>query len=200
MPVTHTISKGAATREMIIDRAYALACAAGLESLSIGVLAQNAGMSKSGVFAHFGSREELQAAVLDSAAERFVEHVMGSALKVPRGVQRLRRIVENWFDWVNHESGGCLLLSAVSEFDDRPGPMRDRVIEQQNRWRREIARAVGIARDTGELNAATDPAQVAFEIYAIALMVHHDAGLFGYDDALLHGRRAFERLLESCLA
>lgn len=200
MPVTHTMSKGAATREMIIDRAYALACAAGLESLSIGVLAQNAGMSKSGVFAHFGSREELQAAVLDSAAERFVEHVMGSALKVPRGVQRLRRIVENWFDWVNHESGGCLLLSAVSEFDDRPGPMRDRVIEQQNRWRREIARAVGIARDTGELNAATDPAQVAFEIYAIALMVHHDAGLFGYDDALLHGRRAFERLLESCLA
>ncbi|HMM67315.1 MAG TPA: TetR/AcrR family transcriptional regulator [Dokdonella sp.] len=200
MSVTNSSSKGAATREMIIDRAYALACAAGLESLSIGVLAQHSGMSKSGVFAHFGSREDLQAAVLDSAAERFVDHVMASALKVPRGVARLRKIVENWFDWVNHESGGCLLLSAVSEFDDRPGPMRDRVVEQQNRWRSEIAKAVRIARETGELKASVDPGQVAFEIYAIALMVHHDAGLFGYEDARLHGRRAIERLLESCLA
>jgi AcrR family transcriptional regulator len=200
MSVINSSSKGAATREMIIDRAYALACAAGLESLSIGVLAQHSGMSKSGVFAHFGSREDLQAAVLDSAAERFVDHVMASALKVPRGVARLRKIVENWFDWVNHESGGCLLLSAVSEFDDRPGPMRDRVVEQQNRWRSEIAKAVRIARETGELKASVDPGQVAFEIYAIALMVHHDAGLFGYEDARLHGRRAIERLLESCLA
>ncbi len=200
MSVATPTSKGAATREMIIDRAYALACAAGLESLSIGVLAQHSGMSKSGVFAHFGSREDLQAAVLDSAAERFVDHVMASALKVPRGVARLRKIVENWFDWVNHESGGCLLLSAVSEFDDRPGPMRDRVVEQQNRWRSEIAKAVRIARETGELKASVDPGQVAFEIYAIALMVHHDAGLFGYEDARLHGRRAIERLLESCLA
>lgn len=200
MPISLATPKGAATREMIIDRAYALARAAGLEGLSIGVVAQNAGMSKSGVFAHFGSREELQFAVLDAAAKRFVDFVMSRALKVPRGVGRLRAIVENWFEWVDHESEGCLLLSAVSEYDDRPGPMRDRVIEQQNQWRAGIARAVQIARDCGDLAGSVDPEQIAFEIYAIALMVHHDAGLYGYADAKVRGRRAFERLLESCLS
>jgi AcrR family transcriptional regulator len=199
MPVVLATAKGVATREMIIDQAYSLACAVGLESLSIGVLAHNAGMSKSGVFAHFGSREELQLAVLDAAAQRFATHVMASAMNVPRGTQRLRAIVENWFDWVNHETGGCLLLSAVSEYDDRPGPMRDRIIEQQKKWRSEIAKSVRIARDNGDLLATVDPDQIAFEIYAVALMVHHDAGLFGYEGALQRGRRAFERLLDSCL-
>jgi AcrR family transcriptional regulator len=183
---------------MILDRAYSLARAGGLEALSIGVLAQSAGMSKSGVFAHFGSREELQLAVLDTAAERFAEHVMGNALSEPRGVRRLHRVVENWFDWVNHETGGCLLLSAVSEYDDRPGPMRDRVMDQQKRWRAQIARTVRQTMETGEFQAILDPEQVAFEIYAIALIVHHDAGLFGYDNALDRGRRAIHRLFASC--
>jgi AcrR family transcriptional regulator len=198
MTLPLSTSKGAATREMILERAYALARETGLESLSIGGLALSAGMSKSGVFAHLGSREELQLAVLDSAAQRFAEHVMASAMKAPKGVKRLGVIVENWFDWVNHESGGCLLLSAVSEYDDRPGPMRDRVIAQQRRWREQIARAVQQAIDSGEFQAALDASQIAYEIYAIALMVHHDAGLFGYSDALERGRRAIRRLFDSC--
>src|SRR5690606_10189668 len=104
--------KGAATREAIIDRAYGIARSAGLEGLSIGPLAQAVGMSKSGVFAHFGSREELQLAVLDAAAERFVAHVLHPALRQPRGLPRLRAIMEGWFDWGRQSEGGCVLLGA----------------------------------------------------------------------------------------
>lgn len=191
-------SKGAATREAIIDRAYGIACAAGLEGLSIGPLAQAVGMSKSGVFAHFGSREDLQLAVLDAAGERFVAHVLRPALSQARGVARLRGILEAWFDWVRQsEGGGCLLLSAASEYDDRPGPLRDRIVENELRWRQEIVRAVSLAVETGELAADTDPSLMAFELYALALTVHHDAGLFGFDLAVERGRRSLERLLRS---
>lgn len=191
-------SKGAATREAIIEHAYGIACSAGLEGLSIGPLAQAVGMSKSGVFAHFGSREDLQLAVLDAAGERFIHHVLLPALKTPRGLARLRAIVANWFDWVRHSNdGGCLFLAAVTEYDDRPGPQRDRLLQHETRWRAEIARAISLAVDAGELRADTDPTQLAFEIYSLALMVHHEAGLFGYDPARERGERALDRLLAS---
>ncbi|AWV07340.1 TetR/AcrR family transcriptional regulator [Marilutibacter maris] len=187
--------KGTATREAIIDQAYGFACAGGLESLSIGPLAQAVGMSKSGVFAHFGSREDLQLAVLDHAGERFVNAVLTPALAQPRGLARLRAIVLGWFDWARQNEGGCLLVAAVSEYDDRPGPLRDRVLMQQHAWRGELARAIRLAVDVGELGADTEPEQMAFELYAIALGVHHDAGLFGYASAAERGRKGLERLL-----
>ncbi|HEY0505307.1 MAG TPA: TetR/AcrR family transcriptional regulator [Lysobacter sp.] len=190
-------SKGAATRDAIIERAYGIACSAGLEGLSIGPLAQAVGMSKSGVFAHFGSREDLQLAVLDAAGERFVAHVLLPALKQPRGLARLRAILEAWYDWVRQSEGSCLLLSAASEYDDRPGMLRDRLVLHEQRWRQEIARAVGLAIQTGELAADTDPDQMAFELAGLALVVHHDAGLFGFDLAVERGRRALERLFRS---
>lgn len=190
-------AKGASTRDAILDHAYGIACCAGLEGLSIGPLAQSVGMSKSGVFAHFGSREELQLAVMDSAAKRFVAHVMLPALKRPRGIPRLRAIIEAWFDWVRHNDGGCLLLTAVGEYDDRPGVLRERVVAQQAQWRDELARAVALAVEEGHLRADTDGQELAFEISALALAVHHDAGLFGYEPARAHGLRAFERLIRS---
>ena len=191
-------SKGAATRDAIIDRAYGIACSAGLEGLSIGPLAQAVGMSKSGVFAHFGSREDLQLAVLDSAGERFASHVLLPAIRQPRGLPRVRALMEGWFDWAHQtEGGGCLLLSAVSEYDDRPGPQRDRVLHYETRWRQEISRTVQIAVDTGDLAADTEPEQMAFELYALALMVHHDSGLFGLERAIARGRKSLERLLRS---
>ena len=101
-------SKGAATREVILDRAYGIASQSGLEGLSIGPLAQVVGMSKSGVFAHFGSREDLQLAVLDSAATRFGEMVLVASLSEPRGLPRLRAIMRNWFEWVRTTVGGCI--------------------------------------------------------------------------------------------
>ncbi|RDZ28448.1 TetR/AcrR family transcriptional regulator [Lysobacter silvisoli] len=192
--------KGAATRDAILEQAYSIACSAGLEGLSIGPLAAAVGMSKSGVFAHFGSREDLQLAVLDTASQRFVAYVLLPALKRPRGLARLRAIVEAWFDWSRHTDGGCVLLAAVHEYDDRPGALRDNVFGQQQRWHRELGRAAQLAIDTGELGADTDTEQLAFEIYGIALVVHHDAGLYGFDTAAARGRRAFERLIGSYAA
>ncbi len=115
-------SKGAATREAIIERAYEMARVSGVEGISIGPLAQVVGMSKSGVFAHFGSREELQLAVIQAGATRFSEAVLLPALSQPRGVPRLRAIMLNWFEWVRSTNrGGCVLMSSVTEYDDRPG-------------------------------------------------------------------------------
>jgi AcrR family transcriptional regulator len=184
-------SKGAATREVILDRAYGIASQSGLEGLSIGPLAQAVGMSKSGVFAHFGSREDLQLAVLDSAAERFGEMVLIASLSEPRGLPRLRAIMRNWFEWVRNTVGGCVLMAAASEYDDRPGPLRDRVRANELRWRAALQRAVQLAIDGGEL-AVDDPGQYVFELYAIALGVHHDAGLFGFDTARRHGDAAVD--------
>ena len=197
--MTPSPTKGATTREVILARSYALACVNGLEGLTIGGLAEQVGMSKSGVFAHFGSREDLQLATLDYGGELFIRDVLLPALKEKRGLARLRAIFANWSEWVRHEDdGGCLFLAAASEYDDRPGPIRDRVIQQEADWREQLARAVQLAVDTGELAADTDPVQMAFEIYAIALAVHHDAGLTGYDDAAARGFRAFERLIRGC--
>lgn len=185
-------AKGAATHEAILDRAYAIACADGLEGLSIAPLAQAVGMSKSGVFAHFGSREGLQLAVLDSAAERFGNAVLIAALSQPRGLPRLRAIMRNWFDWVRGSAGGCVLLGAATEFDDRRGPVRDRVLANDLRWRAELQRTIQQAVDAGHLRAG-DSGQYVFELFAIALAVHHDAGLYGFDRAQLQGLAAVER-------
>ena len=186
-------SKGAATRDSIVARAYDIARASGVEGLSIGPLAAAVGMSKSGVFAHFGSREDLQLAVLEEAALRFGNAVLMPALSQPRGLPRLRAIMEHWFEWVRSTAGGgCVLMASVVEYDDRPGALHDQVMHNERRWRHELARAVQIAIDVGHL-AQGDVEQYVFELYAIPLTVHHEAGLFGYDQARRHGDAAVER-------
>jgi AcrR family transcriptional regulator len=184
-------SKGAATREAIIDRAYEIARFSGVEGLSIGPLAGAVGMSKSGVFAHFGSREDLQLAVIESAAARFGEAVFLPALSQPRGLPRLRALMHNWFEWVRCNSGGCVLLGSVTEYDDRPGPLRDQVLRNEQRWRDLLRRAIQLAIECGHLRAG-DTDQYAFELYAFPLAVHHEAGLFGYEQARRHGDAAVE--------
>lgn len=185
-------TKGAATREAIIERAFEIARFAGLEGLSIGPLAQAVGMSKSGVFAHFGSREDLQLAVIEHAATEFGSMVLIPALSQPRGLPRLRAIMHNWFEWVRGNSGGCVLLGSVTEYDDRPGPLRDRVLANEQRWRSMLSRATQLAIDEGHLRPG-DTEQYAFELYAIPLTVHHKAGLFGYEQARALGDKAAER-------
>src|SRR5690606_11193994 len=175
-------AKGAATREAIVDRAYAIACANGLEGLSIAPLADAVRMSQSGVFAHFGSREGLPLAVLADAAERFGIAVLIPPLSRPRGQPRLRAIMQYWFEWRRLTAGGCVLLGAASEYDDRRGPLRDRVVHNDLRWRAELRRAIGQAVEVGHL-APGDADQRVFELYAIALAVHHDAGLYDYETA-----------------
>lgn len=189
--------KRASTRDLILDHAYALARKDGLEGLSIGVLAADVEMSKSGVFAHFGSREELQLAVLDTGRQRFMARVLLPALKHPRGLPRLRAIVANWFEWSREHQSGCVLLSAASEYDGRDGALHDGVVRQQAGWRGELQKAVDQAVQEGHLGAGTDAAQLAFEIYALMLGLHHDGGLFGFDDASRRTAAAFERLWRS---
>ena len=195
---TASPAKGASTREAILARSYALACRGGLEGLTIGSVASQVGMSKSGVFAHFGSREELQLSTLDLAGELFARAVLQPALRENRGLPRLRAIFAYWAEWVRHEKdGGCLFLAAASEYDDRPGAIRDRLLELETAWREQLARAVQLAIDSGELDRSTEPAQFAFEMYALALAIHHDAGLTGYAGAVARGLGAFERLIRS---
>jgi AcrR family transcriptional regulator len=185
-------SKGAATRDAIIERAYEIARFSGVEGLSIGPLAQAVGMSKSGVFAHFGSREDLQLAVIEAAATRFAGAVLLPALSQPRGLPRLRAVMHHWFEWVRGNSGGCVLLGSVTEYDDRPGVLRDQVLLNEQRWRTELRRAIQLAIDCGHLRDG-DTDQYAFELYAIPLAVHHESGLFGYEQARRHGDTAVER-------
>ena len=173
MVIAAATDKGAATREMILDRAYMIAARKGLEGLSIGELATVAKMSKSGVFAHFGSREELQLAVMEFGAERFGERVFLPVLREKRGLPRLRAIVLGWFDWVRENRHGCLLLAAANEYDARPGPQRDRIVAF----------------------ADTDARQFAFEIFGIALALHQDTRLFDPKQARTQAERAFQRLI-----
>jgi AcrR family transcriptional regulator len=198
MNAATTPSKGAATRELILDHAYELARQDGLEGLSIGALALGVSMSKSGVFAHFGSREDLQLAVLESATRRFFEFVMLPAIRQPRGLARLRAILTRWSEWSHIHQSGCVLISAVMEYDGRENsPLRQRVKEQQSGWRGEIARAVKLSVDVGELRADTDSDQLAFEIYAVMLGLQHDAGLFGFEQAHQRTWAALDRLFAS---
>ena len=194
MVLAAATSKGVATHGAIVDRAIALVRKQGLESLSIGNLAQAAAMSKSGVFAHFGSREDMQLAVLDAVAEDFSRRVLAPAFRKPRGLKRLRAIVSNWMAWAHD---GCPMIAATIEYDDRPGVIRDRVVHWQRRLREALARAVELAIEAGELRAGTDPEQVAFELFGIVLVLHHDSHLFGATDAIARATRAFDRLFAS---
>lgn len=189
--------KRATTRETILDQAYAMACQDGLEGLSIGTLAQAVGMSKSGVFAHFGSREDLQLAVLENGARRFMANVLLPALKQPRGLARLRSMVEHWIEWGHVFQRGCVLLSATSEYDGRDGALHDGVVQMQAGWRGELEKAIEYAKAEQHLRGDTDASQLAFEIYALMLGLHHDAGLFGFEQARRHTTAAVERLLSS---
>ena len=135
----------------------------------------------------------MQLAVIQAGATRFSEAVLLPALSQPRGVPRLRAIMLNWFEWVRSTNrGGCVLMSSVTEYDDRPGPLHDQVVQNETRWREVLRRAIEQAIETGHLRAG-DTEQYAFELYAIPLTVHHQSGLFGFDRARTLGERAIER-------
>jgi AcrR family transcriptional regulator len=191
-------SKGEETRSQILSAAVEQASTSGFESLTIGTLAEKTGMSKSGLFAHFGSKLDLQIAALDECARQFTEAVFMPALKAPRGVKRLRALFENWITWPQRAklTGGCPIDSASREYDHQPGLMRDAVMERQRLLDRELSKAVQLAIDTGELLPKTDPTQVAFEFLAIVLVFYRSQSLLGQDAALKRARTAFDRLLE----
>lgn len=192
-------TKGERTRAAILDAALQLVSKSGLDGLTIGTLAEETGLSKSGLFAHFGSREELLLAVLEHGQREFTEIVLKPALARPRGIPRLKAMFTHWLDWTESAAlpGGCPMIGAAAEFDDRPGPVRDLLASGQRAWIDALKRAVQQAVDEGQLAAATDPEQIAFEMFGIALVVHHHRRLLGYPKARARALAALERLLAS---
>jgi AcrR family transcriptional regulator len=194
------VRKGEQTRTLILNEAVALASQLGLEGLSIGSLAGRLAMSKSGLFAHFGSKEDLQVLTLKRAQTLFFEQVFSPALKEPRGLPRIRALFSNWLGWVKRNDdlpGGCLMLAASAEYDDRPGTVRDLLVAGQRELRGAIAKAIRIAIDEGHLEPRTDPWQLTFELFGIVLATHHDFRLLGDARALERAGDALERLIDA---
>ena len=192
--------KGEQTRALILNEAVAFASRVGLEGLSIGSLAGRLAMSKSGLFAHFGSKEDLQLLTLKQAQSLFYEQVFSPALKQVRGLPRLRAVFSSWLAWIERNDdppGGCLMLAACVEYDDRPGAVRDLLVAGQRELRGAIAKAIRIAIDEGHLQARTDPWQLTFEMFGIVLAAHHDLRLLGDARALDRALDAFERLIQA---
>jgi len=192
-----TLTKGEQTRTAILDEALRIASRLGLEGLTIGSLADATGMSKSGLFAHFGSREDLQLAVLEHAAQLYGEKVFVPVLKIERGLPRLRALFERWLDWTLESGlpGGCIMISAAAEYDDRPGPIRDAVITNQHRGNAITQKAVRLAIEEGHLSPETDPEQISFEMLGIVLASHNHRRLLGDKEARKRALTAFDQLI-----
>lgn len=191
--------KGDETRTAILDRAVQLASEAGLAGLSIGKLAGDLEMSKSGLFAHFQSKETLQLQVLGRASHLFVQNVVRPALAAPRGEPRLSALFERWLAWTKTSTlpGGCLFVAAASELDDRPGPVRDRLVALQRDWLDLMANVAQTAVDEGHFRAGLDVQQFAHDLYAVMLGYHHAARLLRDPKAAERARAGFELLRDA---
>ena len=193
------MSKGEATRERILDRAFLLAGRDGLEGLTIGALADELKLSKSGLFSHFGSKEELQVAVLDVASSRFTERVLLPAFKAARGLPRLERVFEQWIDWATDPKmpGGCIFQQANAELDDRQGRPHDVLLETQKNLVETLIKTVQLAVAEGHLAGDTDARQVAYELEGIMMVMNLYLRLLKDRRAVERARLAFKRLIHS---
>jgi AcrR family transcriptional regulator len=190
------LQKGQQTKRTIVDAALGLAAQIGLEGLSIGVLAEVTGMSKSGVFAHFGSREELQISVVREYFIRFEQEIFYPALNEPRGLPRVRALFANWMKRVTVEiQSGCIFISGAVDFDDRPGPVRDALASSIRIWLDAVQRAVTQAKEEGELSAHADERQICFEIHGLILAVHYEARFLKTPGSLERAAQAFNQIL-----
>ncbi|CAN5882719.1 TetR/AcrR family transcriptional regulator [soil metagenome] len=192
------MAKGEETRHAILARAFELSTVVGVSGLSIGHLAEATGLSKSGLFAHFGSKEALEVAVIGEASRQFVQDVMIPALREPRGLPRVRALFDRWLMW-GIRPGGCFFVGASAELDDRPGAPRDALVQTCKDWIDELTKAAQIAVREGHFRADLDAAQFAFEEYSIMLGTHTFHRFMREPDALERSHRAFERLLDVTL-
>jgi AcrR family transcriptional regulator len=188
---------GERTRQSILEAAVDIASAEGLEGLTIGRLAAETGMSKSGLFAHFGSKEELQLATVEAAREIFIREVVRPAFEAEQGLARLWRLCEIWLLYVQGGvfRGGCFFAAAAAEFDSRPGPVRDRIAGIMKEWLAALRRAVEEAQEAGQLERSVDSTQLAFEFNALELGANWAFQLHGDKQAFTRARAAIlERL------
>ena len=193
---SRTLPKGQQTKAAIVDAALRMAAQVGLEGLSIGSLAEAMGMSKSGVFAHFGSRDELQISVIREYYARFEAQVFQPAMAQPRGLPRVRALFENWMRFTSAElDSGCIFISGAVEFDDRPGPVRDALAEAVDAWIEAMTRAVAQACEQGHLAADADPRQISFEIHALILALHYEARFMRRPGSMERAEQGFRNIL-----
>ena len=186
--MTPVTQKGSETRASILGRAVDVASVEGLEGLTIGRLAAELRMSKSGLFAHFGSKQELQLATVAAAAERFRGAVIEPALAVPDGAPRLRAMAENYLEQLQGYSGGCFFAATSVEYDDRPGPVRDAISTSLGAWLGELERQAQLA-------GAENPERFAFELYSLAMGANARYRLSGEREVFDFAREAIDRLL-----
>ena len=195
------MSKGEDTKAAILDEAVTIASEVGFTGLTIGKLAEQTGMSKSGLFAHFKSKEALQLETLERARLRFTDLVIRPTLAAPRGEQRVRVLFDRWLAWETEAlKGGCIFVTAASEFDDQPGAMRDAVLRSQQDWLEFVATVAGAAVSEGDFRADLDTEQLAFTLQGLMLGYHHAARLMRDPKALSHTRLALDQLLEASAA
>ena len=200
-PVAHRAAgrpahKGQHTKAVIVDAALQLASQIGLEGLSIGVVAESTGMSKSGVFAHFGSREELQISVVHEYHQRFEQEVFYPAMQEPRGLPRLKALFDRWMQRTSVEiDSGCIYISGAAEFDDRPGPVREALAESVRTWLAAMRRAIVQCKECGQFRVDTDEEQVLFSIHGMILALHYEARFLQNPGSLERAHRGFDNIL-----
>ena len=190
------LQKGQQTKMAIVDAALGLATQIGLEGLSIGALAEATSMSKSGVFAHFGSREELQISVIHQYFAQFEQDVFYAALSESRGLPRVKALFSNWMKRVAIEiQSGCIFISGAVEFDGRPGPVRDALATSVQTWLGAMNRAIVLAKACGDLRADADEEQMAFEIHGLILALHYEARFLKKPGSIERANKGFENIL-----
>ncbi len=196
------MGKGADTRERILEHATRMASRDGLAGLTLSGLAGELGLSKSGLFAHFGSKDALLVQVLEAAVQRFRDTVVRPALKAPRGRPRLTALFERWLAWGNDASmpGGCIFVAAAIELDDHPGPPRDFLVASQKEWIAALVRAAQLGVEAGHFRKDLDPEQLAFELYGLLLGYQHRFRLLQDPRASAMIHKAFQRLLDDSAA
>lgn len=201
MSVTNTaqkfMRKGEMTRVAILDVALDLACRDGLEGLTIGLVADRMNMSKSGVFAHFGSREDLQIEVLKLYHHQFEQKVFFASMNEPRGLPRLEAMFDHWVKLVVVEiASGCIYVSGAVEYDDRPGAIREELVGMVRAWQDALHRCARQAIEMGHLISEADPQQLVYEMYGLVLALHHDARFIKRPGSADRARAGFARLLD----
>lgn len=195
-PAPRSLPKGQQTKAHIVDVALHMATHHGLESLSIGGLAEAIGMSKSGVFAHFGSREELQISVVREYHQRFEQEVFYPALQAPRGLPRLRAMFSNWMQRTTVElDSGCIYISGAVEFSEREGAVREALMTSFDAWHTALRRAIEQAQAEGHLSAEADSHQLLFEIHGLILALHYDVRFLLRPESIPRAWTGFENIL-----
>jgi len=194
------MGKGEGTRVTILEKGLEMASLYGLENVTIGTLAVETKLSKSGLFAHFQSKENLQIAILRHAAEDFTNKVIIPALKTPRGIERIKKVVEEWIEYGMKISGGCIFVTASTEYSDRPGKIRKVLLDQQNGWIESLKKMAASAVKSGDFREDADTEQFAFDLYSLLLGYHYYHRLLNDKESRQKQEIALDRLLDQYIS